>query len=108
MNLPKTLGTLKTCISLYNQTLKKAADASDILLSKITELESNLSIVANIIQNDDEKLEASCQICCSRPKTHAVIPCGHVICVSCAGRAESRRRCFTCRSEITRIQRVFF
>jgi len=49
----------------------------------------------------------SCNVCYSRPRNYCVLPCGHVYCESCANRALSRSRCFTCRSVIDQKVKIY-
>ncbi len=106
MSLPKSLGQLKKCLTLYHETLTKAVVTTEKLVEKITELETNLNVVSHMIT--DENSENKCQICYSRTRTHCLVPCGHLVCTACTSRAQTRSRCFTCRAQIETIQRVFF
>ena len=49
----------------------------------------------------------SCDVCYSRPRNYCVLPCGHVYCESCATRALTRARCFTCRSHISQKVKIY-
>ena len=49
----------------------------------------------------------NCNVCYSRPRDYCVIPCGHVYCESCANRALSRLRCFTCRAAISQKIKIY-
>ena len=50
----------------------------------------------------------TCNICYTRERTHALIPCGHGgFCQACAQRGQTRNRCFTCRGVVDDILRVY-
>ena len=50
----------------------------------------------------------SCSVCCTRERTHCLIPCGHGgLCEACAERAVRRGRCFTCRGDVEQLLKVF-
>ena len=50
----------------------------------------------------------TCNCCYSRPRTHCFVPCGHGnFCKHCCQRGVARNRCFTCRSEVESILRVY-
>jgi hypothetical protein len=49
-----------------------------------------------------------CSTCCTRERTHCLLPCGHAAyCEGCATRAERRGRCFTCRGPVEGKLRVY-
>ena len=49
----------------------------------------------------------TCPICYTRTQTHTFQPCGHCTCENCSSRALSRNRCFTCRSPVEGIMRIY-
>ena len=50
----------------------------------------------------------SCSVCCTRERTHVLIPCGHGgMCQSCAERALRRGRCFQCRANVEQLLKIF-
>ena len=56
---------------------------------------------------NSKKPKNTCDVCYSRLKTHATVPCYHTYCENCASRALSRNRCFQCRGRIDNIVRIF-
>ena len=52
--------------------------------------------------------EDKCPICCSRDRNYAFVPCGHIVCSVCCRRAQrSESKCFTCRTNIENIIRIY-
>ena len=54
-------------------------------------------------QTDDGKTNL-CSICCDRPISHALVPCGHCFCLVCI---EASRRCPICRKPSDSVLTVF-
>ena len=48
-----------------------------------------------------------CTVCYTRIPSHAMQPCGHLFCQSCSERGMNRGKCFTCRTQIEGLFRVF-
>ena len=55
----------------------------------------------------DETPTLKCAICYVRARTHALVPCGHSMCVLCIKRCQDRSRCFVCRGEPTGVLKIF-
>ena len=73
-------------------------DRTEKMLTALKELAGSESLAARI----------SCNCCYSRPRTHAFLPCGHGgLCERCAERGRRRNRCFTCRTNIEQVVRIF-
>jgi len=81
--------------------LKKANDElcerADTVLTSLQELVGSV-----------RKPRETCNVCYSRPRQFAVLPCGHAgLCESCSARAQSRGRCFSCRGPIEQVVRIY-
>lgn len=48
-----------------------------------------------------------CSICAEDRESAACVPCGHVLCVSCASLANRKGACFTCRRPVTSIVHLY-
>ena len=57
-------------------------------------------------QFSDETPTRKCAICYVRPRTHALVPCGHSMCDVCIKRCQERR-CFVCRGSPTGVLKIF-
>ena len=101
----------------YEDLVKRMHEKSrevDVHISKLkkvnNELRDRAATVLDTLKtlvgsvNDTPK---SCNVCYSRPRNYCVLPCGHVYCESCANRAQTRGRCFTCRSTISQIVKIY-
>ena len=50
----------------------------------------------------------TCNVCYSRPPTHALSPCGHAgLCLNCAERAKTRNRCHVCRGRVVELLKIY-
>lgn len=80
--------------------------------------QTNVDPVAEMVQTltsvhdhgvpDDAKDQ--CSICCDHAKVIALVPCGHMLCATCALRllgTPTRPECAECRKEFTNVLRVF-
>lgn len=87
-----------------NEHLLKIKQANEELQEKCANVLDSLSeLVGNV-----RPPRTTCNVCYSRPRSFCVLPCGHAgYCDSCATRAQSRGRCFTCRADITQIVRIY-
>lgn len=50
----------------------------------------------------------ACGICMIEPISRVCIPCGHSTCHNCADRVCGNMTCFTCRSPVTKVNKVIF
>ena len=93
----------KTCeLDGHLQTLKtindELKDKCEKALAALQQLSGNTSIAARI----------TCNICYSRERTHAMLPCGHGgLCETCSTRAVRRGRCHSCRGSVESAIRIF-
>lgn len=71
---------------------------SNKLLVKLKEFADNFS---------DLEPTNKCTVCYIREKTHALAPCGHMLCELCVQRCQTRNRCFVCRGETTGSLKIF-
>jgi hypothetical protein len=78
-----------------NSSLKFYANK---LLVKLNEFTSNFS---------DKKPTTKCNICYVRNKTHALIGCGHSMCLPCITRCQTRNQCFVCRAAPEGVLKIF-
>ena len=81
-------GYLKDLNDLNNEVLEK----TDALLTEFDKMKEKKS---------------TCPICYTRSQTHTFQPCGHCTCQPCSERALTRNRCFTCRSPVEGIMRIY-
>ena len=100
-------------------------EVTKAVLEKSRELDEHLQTIKKL--NDElrdrsskvlkalEKLVGStkignknCNVCYSRPRTHAVLQCGHgSFCENCATRCLERGRCYVCRATVTEMIRIY-
>ena len=72
------------------------------------ELRSRIEKIVEALNTLVGDKKTTCNYCYTRKPTHALMPCGHFgYCESCAQRAFDRSRCFTCRSAITSIAKIY-
>ena len=70
--------------------------------------EKMLTALKNLTGTTSVAAQISCNCCYSRPRTHALLPCGHGgLCANCCERARRRNRCFSCRGEVEQVVRIF-
>ena len=76
----------------------------DTQLQKLKELNQELILKSENIVLSLNKIVAlktnKCTVCYTRERRVVFQPCGHIFCASCADRATTRNRCFTCRGRI--------
>ena len=109
------------------QTPKSYAGLAKSLYAKTCELDvhlKNLKTVNDELKDRCEKALAAlgelcgsdssiaaritCNICYSRERTHAMMPCGHGgLCETCSTRAVRRGRCHSCRGSVESAIRIF-
>ena len=88
-------------------------DREFVKINQLNEkIRSDVSQFVAAIHNIKKALSATpdnkCSICCSRDRNYAFIPCGHICCSVCCRRAQrSEAKCFTCRTKIENIVRVY-
>ena len=81
--------------------LKKAND--ELRDRSATVLGALSALVGSVAQGPK-----TCNVCYSRPRQFALLPCGHATyCEQCSNRAMSRGRCFTCRQPIEQVVRIY-
>lgn len=93
--------------SSLEQELDKVKTANLEMRTKVEKFIQTLDEVKTTMCANSTTLK--CSICYSRGRSHAFIPCGHLVCQSCSRRAQTRTppRCFTCRSGVDDIIRVY-
>ena len=104
--------------SSYEELVKKMYDRSrelDTHICKLKKMNDDLRDRSSSVLDTLKKLVGTvndsprtCSVCYSRPINYCVIPCGHAsYCESCANRAVTRGRCFTCRAAIEHKIKIF-
>ena len=92
-------------------TILNKARLFDTQLQNLKTLNQELIIKSeNIITSLNKivsKINNKCTVCYTRDRNVVFQPCGHCFCSSCADRATSRNRCFTCRQNITNSFKIF-
>ena len=83
--------------------LRKLSKANAELSDKATTV---LLLLAELGGSATQTID-TCPVCCSRPREFALLPCGHLFCESCSGRAQTRGRCYTCRTPIENVARIY-
>ena len=101
-DLAKALHEKTTEMNTHLTNLKELNDdlhdRTEKVLTALKDLTGSQSLAARI----------SCNCCYARPRTHALLPCGHAgLCENCATRAKRRNRCFSCRQSIEEVVRVY-
>ena len=95
----KTL-QLKEAISCLQSTNNSLNFYASKLLVKLHAFAEEFSHLENPVEK--------CQICYAEPRSHAVLPCAHVMCKACARRSHNReQKCFVCRQETTDIMKIY-
>ena len=92
--------------SSLDQELDKVKTANLEMRTKVESFMQTLDQVKSTMQANPTP---KCSICYSRSRTHAFIPCGHIVCQNCSRRATQRStpRCFTCRSAVDDVIKVY-
>ena len=88
----------------FNSALTKVKKINDELLVKLEQAMQSISELVGCVRAPLSNRR--CTVCVTRELGAVMIPCGHVFCTSCAGRAE-RSRCHTCRARIDSTMRIF-
>ena len=92
------------------QSLQKKGTEFATFLQELTVLNNDvLGKTERLLKAFDQMKgkNATCPICYTRTQTHVCQPCGHCTCENCSSRALSRNRCFTCRSPVQTIMRIY-
>lgn len=87
---------------LFNTQLEELKKLNLELIKKSEQIVTSLTKIGN--RNGSNK----CTVCYTRMRKVAFVPCGHLFCESCADRARTRNRCFTCRARIENALAIFF
>ena len=99
----------------YEELLQKIQKKGTDYAKHLTEL-NNLNndardkvdkLLKEMNTNTQKQKQTSCDVCYSRQKTHATVPCYHTYCENCAGRALNRNKCFQCRGQIDSVVRIY-
>ena len=70
--------------------------------------EKALDALRQLCGSDTAPARATCSICYSRERTHAILPCGHGgLCEPCSARVLRRGRCHSCRATAESVVRIF-
>jgi len=98
----------------YRQEISHIIDKAkqfDLQLQKIKELNQELITKSENIVTSLNKIVVlktnKCTVCYTRERRVVFQPCGHVFCESCADRATTRNRCFTCRASVVSSFRIY-
>ena len=97
------------------KTIQKKAKEFDTHLCKVKHLNTGLIertekvqlAIQDMLKSIKYRPKKFCSVCYTREPRICLVPCGHVFCTSCADRAHSTNRCFTCRSEIENALRIY-
>jgi len=97
----------------YRQEISHIIDKAkqfDLQLQKIKELNQELIAKSEIIVTSLNRIVVlktnKCTVCYTRERRVVFQPCGHLFCESCADRATTRNKCFTCRGRIENVSRA--
>ena len=97
--------------SLHDKTVEL-----DVHLRNLTEIntglkekcEAALAALRELCGSDSLAARISCSICCTRERTHGLLPCGHAgLCEACSSRVVRRGRCHFCRASVEGNIRIF-
>ena len=97
--------------SLHDKTVEL-----DVHLRNLTEINSGLkekcvkalAALRELCGSDSLAARISCSICCTRERTHGLLPCGHAgLCEACSSRVVRRGRCHFCRGTVESNIRIF-
>jgi hypothetical protein len=97
----------------YEHVLKSVQEKGkefDKYLKELCQVNAEVLEKSNMLVKSFEDIKGkkqTCPICYTRKPTHTFQPCGHCCCQSCSERALSRNRCFTCRSPVEGIMRIY-
>ena len=80
--------------------LQKIKELNQELISKSENIVTSLNKIVVLKTN-------KCTVCYTRERRVVFQPCGHVFCESCADRATTRNRCFTCRASVVSSFRIY-
>ena len=70
--------------------------------------EAALAALRELCGSDSLAARISCSICCTRERTHGLLPCGHAgLCEACSSRVVRRGRCHFCRGTVESNIRIF-
>jgi len=90
----------------FESSLVRIKTLNDGLINRSEKLMHEIGLMVDKIHKKEEP--PKCSICYTRPRAMCFVSCGHVTCEECAERARTgRMRCFTCRTPITDIIRVY-
>ena len=89
----------------FDENLIRCRTLNNQVLSRTEKLLDELNNLVEKVQKKDSK---KCNICFTRPVTVCFVSCGHCLCENCAERCKAgRNKCFTCRTPITNIIKIF-
>ena len=109
VSAPKSYSDLAK--SLHEKTVEL-----DVYLRNLTTIneelkdkcEKALSALRQLCGSESLAARITCNICYSRERTHAVLPCGHGgLCETCSTRVVRRGRCHSCRASVEGSVRIF-
>ena len=104
---PEIVNNVLTRARDFDQHLTRIRTLNDQLISRSEKL---LVELGGLLEKVTEKNAPNkCSICYTRPKTHCFISCGHTFCEPCCQRCKNsvRGRCYTCRTQVTELLRVY-
>jgi len=97
--------------SLHDKTVEftgHLANLTSVNNGLKTKCEEALTALQSLGSGSGLCTRITCNICYTRERTHALIPCGHGgICQLCANRVVRRGRCHNCRTAVESNVRVF-
>jgi len=99
-----------SALTVQNTSLAQKNDSLMTRLSTAVEREAELRAdlehqKKKLLQTMDKFREASeCVICFDRARDTALVPCGHLLCSTCAGSLDT---CSMCRQLVTQAMKLF-
>ena len=93
--------------------LKETSDLHNALQS-LTSTNSSLRFYCKKLlgkigafNKDFAKMSQLCNICFESDRRHCLVPCGHLMCLSCCERCISNEACFICRAKPDAFMKIF-
>ena len=100
------LKNIQTKAKDFDANLIRIKTLNDGLLNRTEKLIAELDCLLEKVNH--KNAPPKCTICYTRPKAMCFVSCGHIVCCECADRAKNgRMRCFTCRTPVSHIIRVY-